>query len=87
MKYAVVYTYPADTSRIQEARPEHRRYLAGLKEQGKLVTAGPFSNDSGALIIYEAASEEETRGLIEADPFYHVGVFAQYVIRSWTQVF
>jgi uncharacterized protein YciI len=87
MKYAVVFTYPADTSRIQETRPEHRKYLTSLKEQGKLVAAGPFAGDTGALIIYEAETEDETRGLIEADPFYHVGVFAHLVIKPWTRVF
>lgn len=87
MKYAVVYTYPADTSRIQETRPAHRAYLTGLKAQGKLFAAGPFAGDVGALIIYEAGSEADTRGLIEADPFYKAGIFANYEIKPWTQVF
>lgn len=68
-------------------RPEHRRYLGGLQDQGKLVAAGPFANDVGALIIYEADSEEAVGHLIEDDPFYKAGIFAQYTIRAWTKVF
>jgi uncharacterized protein YciI len=87
MKYAVVYTYPEDQSKIAEVRPEHRRYLGSLQEQGKLVAAGPFANDVGALIIYEADSEEATSQLIQNDPFHKAGIFAQYTIRAWTKVF
>ena len=87
MKYAVVYTYPEEKSRIPEVRPEHRKYLGGLKEQGRLVAAGPFAGDAGALIIYEAESEQDAEALIKADPFYAAGVFAQYTIHPWTQVF
>ncbi len=87
MKYAAVFTYPSDMSMIQQARPAHRAYLVGLREQGKLAAAGPFSDDSGALIIYEAGSEEEARRLIEADPFHTAGVFVQVQLRSWNQVF
>lgn len=87
MKFAAVFTYPDDTARIQQARPEHRTYLGGLREQGKLAAAGPFTDDSGALIIYEAESEAEARGLIEADPFHKAGVFAKVELRPWNQVF
>jgi uncharacterized protein YciI len=90
MKFAAVFTYPAGPdgqARIQQARPEHRQYLGGLREQGKLAAAGPFTDDSGALIIYEAENEEEARLLIEADPFHKAGVFAGCELRSWNQVF
>lgn len=87
MKYAVVFTYPPVPEAIQQTRPEHRRYLGSLREQGKLVAAGPFSEDKGALIIYEADSEAATTRLIQDDPFYKAGVFAQYTIHPWTQVF
>jgi len=87
MKYAAVFTYPADISAIQRTRPSHRAYLTSLKDQGKLFVAGPFDDDSGALIVYEAETVEEVRDLITADPFHEAGVFASFVLRPWKQVF
>lgn len=87
MKYAAIFTYPTDKTKVDTARPEHRKYLAGLQEKGKLVTAGPFTDGSGALIIYEAESDDEVRGLIKADPFNTAGVFEQHEIRPWNKVF
>jgi uncharacterized protein YciI len=86
MKYATVFTY-GNHERIADVRPIHREYLASLKQQGKLFASGPFEDDSGALIIYEAESESDARGLIESDPFHEAGVFQSYTIKPWRQVF
>jgi uncharacterized protein YciI len=86
MKFATVIEY-GNRDRIAEVRPVHREYLSGLKEQGKLFASGPFEDDSGALIIYEAESLEEAEGLIAADPFSNAGVFQNYTIKPWRQVF
>jgi uncharacterized protein YciI len=87
MKYAVVYRYAEEKSAITEARPRHRAYLGSLQEQGKLHAAGPFAEDAGALIIYEAASPEEVEQLIADDPFRQAGVFADWTVHPWTKVF
>ncbi|MEX2314594.1 MAG: YciI family protein [Thermomicrobiales bacterium] len=72
---------------MAEVRPRHREYLTSLKEQGKLVASGPFEDDSGALIIYEADSQADAEALIEADPFREAGVFQSYEMKPWRQVF
>ena len=64
MKYAAFIRY-GNPEKIAEVRPTHRQYLSQLKEAGKLWASGPFTDDSGALIIYETESEEEARQLIE----------------------
>jgi uncharacterized protein len=64
----------------------HRQYLAGLKVGGQLAAAGPFSEDSGALIIYEAGSVEEAESLLRGDPFHKNGVFVRYQLRPWNPV-
>ncbi|MFO7172713.1 MAG: YciI family protein [Bacillota bacterium] len=87
MKYAAFIQYHRDPEKIQAVRPAHREYLAGLKEKGKLWASGPFADDSGALIIYEAESEAEARSLVENDPFCQAGVFATWDLRPWRQVF
>jgi len=86
MKFAVVVSYE-NQERVAEARPVHRTYLSSLKENGKLWAAGPFNDDSGALIIYEAESEAEVTDIIEHDPYHEAGVFSTYLVRPWTQVF
>lgn len=85
MKYAAIIRY-GNPDQIQEVRPRHRQYLGQLKEQGKLFASGPFTDDSGALIIYEADSEDEARGLLEADPFRQAGVFQEIQLKEWRQV-
>lgn len=86
MKYAAFIEYQ-NKDAIAETRPIHREYLGKLKEQGKLAASGPFDDDSGALIIYEADSQEEAEALIAADPFNKAGVFAKYTVKPWRQVF
>lgn len=86
MKYAAFIRY-GNPEKIAEVRPTHRQYLSKLKETGKLWASGPFTDDSGALIIYEVDSEEEARRLIEQDPFYAAGVFQEIQLKPWNQVF
>lgn len=86
MKYAAVIQY-GNRDQIVEVRPRHRQYLTALKEQGKLWASGPFTDDSGALIVYEADTEDEARQLIENDPFRQAGVFVSFELRAWNQVF
>lgn len=84
-KHAVIFRY-ANHDKIAEARPRHRAYLASLLAEGKLLTAGPFEDDSGALIVYLAESPEEVEEFIKRDPFFEAGIFADYTIRPWKQV-
>ena len=86
MKYAAIIEYE-NQEIISEIRPAHREYLGGLKEAGKLAASGPFTDDSGALIVYETETEEEAVALIENDPFREAGVFAKYTLKPWNQVF
>src|SRR5262249_22457924 len=64
MKFAAVIEYTPDKQTIAAARPTHRQYLTGLLQTGRLVAAGPFADDSGALIVYEADSAEEAEKLL-----------------------
>jgi uncharacterized protein YciI len=86
MKFAAIIEYIPDKEKVQSLRPLHRQYLTGLKERGQLAACGPFLDDSGALIVYEAASREEAEKLIQADPFSQNGVFVRYQLRPWNAV-
>ncbi len=63
MKFAAIIEYLQDKAKIALVRPVHRQYLADLKAKGQLAASGPFTDDSGALIVYEAASRAEAEAL------------------------
>jgi len=86
MKYAAIIEYSTYKAKIQELRPTHRQYLAMLRERGQLAISGPFTDDSGALIVYEAASVEDAEKLLQGDPFHQNGIFLKYVLRPWNPV-
>lgn len=52
---------------------EHGRYLNRQMLKGALQLAGPFLDDSGGLIVFNARDEAEVRAITERDP----GVVAQ----------
>jgi uncharacterized protein YciI len=87
MKYAAIAVYTPDSATIAKARPAHRDYLAGLIQQGRLVISGPFSDDSGGLLVYEAETAADAEKLVAADPFATQGVFVSWEIRPWNVVF
>ena len=86
MKFAAIIEYIQDKAKIAEVRPAHRQYLTGLIKQGQLAATGPFTDDSGALIIYEAATKEDAENLLKADPFNKQGIFVSYQLRPWNTV-
>ncbi len=86
MKFAAIIEYSQDKAKIAEIRPVHRQYLASLKEKGQLAVSGPFTDDYGALIVYEAGTKEEAEGFLKADPFNAAGIFISYTIRPWNTV-
>ena len=86
MKFAAIIEYSQDKAKIAAHRPVHRQYLATLRERGQLAAAGPFTDDSGALIIYEAGSKEDAEKLLRADPFHASGIFLRWQLRPWNPV-
>lgn len=86
MKFAAIIEYTQDKGKIAEVRPVHRQYLASLKEGGQLAASGPFTDDSGALIIYEASTRDEAEALLKGDPFNKNGIFIKYQLRPWNPV-
>jgi uncharacterized protein len=87
MKWAAVIEYIRDTAKVGEHRPAHRAYLTSLLDAGKLVCAGPFTDDFGALIVYEAETREAAEELIRNDPFHAAGVFVRWDVHPWKTVF
>ena len=84
--FAVTLTFSDETERRLEVRPSHREYLATLLAQGKLHESGPFVDDSGALLVYDAADVAEVQELLSADPYTPAGVIAGASIKEWNVV-
>jgi len=86
-KFAAILVY-ADKDKLQDVRPSHRTYLEQLLAAGKLLASGPWTDDSGALILYEAADEAEARALLAADPVSQTpGVLADVQLKEWKQIY
>lgn len=64
-----------ESERIQE---RHLANLRKMAEAGKLIIAGPFSDNTGlrGMLIFKVSSIEEARGLAEQDPAVQVGRLA-----------
>lgn len=85
--FAVIYRYVDDSAALDEVRPAHRAFLAGLGEAGSLVVSGPYvGGAAGALLIFAAADEEAARALTDADPFVVGGLVAEITVREWNPV-
>lgn len=87
MIWAAVIEYIQEPAKVSEVRPEHRAYLTSLMEAGQLVCAGPFTDDFGALIVYEAETAEAAEELIRNDPFHKAGIFVRWNLHPWKVVF
>ena len=79
-----------------EARPDHLQRLNRLRDEGRLVLAGPNpaidSEDpgpagfSGSLIVAEFDSLEDAQQWGDADPYVKAGVYEKVTIKPFRKV-
>jgi uncharacterized protein YciI len=97
MWYAILTEDVPDSLPLrQRVRSEHLARLHELREQGRLLLAGPFpridnedpgpAGFAGSLIIGEFESLEEAREWAEADPYVRAGVCARVDVRPFRKV-
>jgi len=85
--FAVTLHFESDVEHRLSVRPSHREYLKTLLDSGSLVQSGPFLDDSGALLIYDAADQAAAEALLAADPYsVDGGVIASSTIKEWNIV-
>ncbi|KWX02536.1 hypothetical protein C3Y87_02965 [Carbonactinospora thermoautotrophica] len=75
-----------DPARRLEVRSAHREYCRELFARGSLVMAGPWADETGALLVYEAADEAAARELLAKDPYTLADVYRLVLFREWRQV-
>ena len=78
------------------ARAEHLARLAALRDEGRLLLAGPCpaidaedpgpAGFSGSIVIAEFASLEEARAWADADPYIAAGVYVRVDVRPFKRV-
>ncbi len=79
-----------------EARPAHLERLNELKDQGRLILAGPHpaidSEDPGAagftgsLVVAEFDSLEAAQAWADADPYNAAGVYESVTVKPFRKV-
>lgn len=79
-----------------QARPQHLARLAILKEQGKLLVAGPHpaidnvepgeAGFTGSLIIAEFDSLDDAQHWADSDPYVEAGVYQTVTIKPFKKV-
>lgn len=72
--FVVTTTPAAGPEAVKAALPAHLTYQQELERAGKLVLAGPLSDETGdemqgaGMVVYRSASMDEARALAEARP-------------------
>lgn len=67
------------------ARPAHRALLEKLHAEGSLHGAGPWADDSGALLIFDG-DRDEVAAVMSRDPYYSITGVRVAAVREWTPV-
>lgn len=88
--FAVEYVYKADTEALRdEHRPTHRAFLGDLlAEEGdvSLIASGPYTDGSGALLLFSAPEESVLAATLKNDPFAIHGTIGALRISAWAPV-
>lgn len=77
-------TWARGSVKEQPEWDEHAEFVDALIERGVFVMGGPFSDNSGTMILLEGVDADEALGILEDDPFMKNGVFELEEIREWT---
>jgi uncharacterized protein len=54
-----------------------------LKADGVVVLAGPFADDSGALVVLDVPDRAAAEAVVAEDPYYSLGGVEVTNLRQW----
>lgn len=87
---------PDSLTKRSAARPAHLSRLQALKEEGRLILAGPFpaidnvdpgpAGFHGSLIVAEFESLAAAESWAAADPYVKAGVYARVSVKPFKKV-
>jgi uncharacterized protein YciI len=76
----------AKGSREQAYWDEHAAFIDALFEEGFILLGGPLVDESGAVLVVQAADEHEVSRKVAGDPWYQRGLLKLDGIKRW-QIF
>jgi uncharacterized protein len=82
---ALHLAFTPDSEARLALRPAHREKLAALLDRGKLLAAGPFGDESGALLLF-SADRPEVEAALADDPYYSVPGVTVVSLADWSPV-
>jgi len=83
--YAVQLAFSDDPARL-EGRPAHREKLAAHVAAGRLLAAGPFSDESGALLVFLVDDRDAIDEIVADDPYYSGPGVTVASVQEWNPV-
>ncbi len=83
--FVVELTFDGNPERLA-ARPAHRERLTRLHGEGTILAAGPFPDDSGALLIFDVPDEDELDRVLSEDPYYQAPGVAITRRQQWDPI-
>lgn len=97
MWYAIEgYDGPDVLEKRTSARSGHLERLAALRDEGRLLVAGPCpaidaddpgpAGFTGSIVIAEFASLDEAQAWAQEDPYVEAGVYARVEVRPFRRV-
>ncbi|UXZ54763.1 YciI family protein [Halomonas sp. 7T] len=97
MLYAIISEDVSNSlERRLAARPDHLARLEALRDEGRLVLAGPHpaidaenpgeAGFSGSLVVAEFESLEAAQAWADADPYIIAGVYAKVIVKPFKKV-
>ena len=84
---------PDSLSDRQAARPAHLARLNALKDEGRLLIAGPLpalhspdpvpAGFTGSLVVAEFDSLVQAQAFADSDPYFAAGVYARITVKPF----
>ena len=88
---------PNSLTQRLSARPAHLARLQALRDEGRLLTAGPMpaidtenpadAGFTGSTVIAEFESLQAAQQWADNDPYVTAGVYAQVIVKPFKKVF
>lgn len=92
MLYAIIATDVENSLQKRLiVRPEHIKRLEVLKEQSRLVLAGPHPKEneegfSGSLVVAEFENLKEAQTWADDDPYFKSGAYESVIVKQFKKV-
>lgn len=83
--FVVELSFSESQERLAE-RPAHRERLERLHDDGTVRMAGPFADDSGALLIFDVPDETALDAILAEDPYFETPGVTVVRRRRWMPI-